>query len=616
MVGKTVGGRYRLEHLLGQGGMSAVYKAMDPNLRRVVAVKLIHPHLSDNSEFVRRFEEEAAAVAQLRHPNIIQVYDFNHDDGMYYMVLEFVPGETLQHRLEQLNDAGRRMPYSSVVRYASGVCEAVDYAHRRGMVHRDIKPANIIIDPNDQAILMDFGIAKIVGATQHTATGAVVGTALYMSPEQIRGEKLDGRSDLYSVGVTLYEMLSGQPPFNADSVMSLMMMHLNTPAPDLRSLRPGVPEGLVKVVEKALAKDPADRYQSGAEMTAALRRELDVLQTGSATAGEAVQLIQPTLRQSPSGHPLAAGISIVGPTAASTAAVNAANMGTAGIGTASAGIATGTGTVGGAYPAAPTGIGVGESKAHTTGLAGITGAIEGLEPGKRKLVAASGCLVGLGVLVFIVAVFGLFLSQRARDRALVARQGEFSATQTVIQQTRVVLDAMLTPVAVTPTALQPAETSVIAAEPTLSISPTIPPSPTALAVVPPTVASTPTATSGQSVLLVSVKLEGDVYIVEYETVGFIERAGGRHLHFFFNTGTPDNIQGDSQFVMFTGPRPFQGLTVFDRPDNATQICAIIANPDHSTIPGTANCIDLPPLADLRPTGIPPATAEKKDKYDY
>ncbi len=117
-------------------------------------------------------------------------------------------------------------------------------------------------------------------------------------------------------------------------------------------------------------------------------------------------------------------------------------------------------------------------------------------------------------------------------------------------------------------------------------------------------------------LLVSVKLEGDVYVVEYETIGFIERAGGRHLHFFFNTGTADNIQGDSQFVMFTGPRPFQGLTVFDRPDNATQICAIIANPDHSTIVGTANCIDLPPLASLPPVDLPPATADKNEKYDY
>ncbi len=188
-IGKTLGGRYRIEQLLGQGGMSAVYKAVDPNLRRVVAIKIIHSHLSDNLEFVRRFEEEAAAVAQLRHPNIIQVYDFNHDDDTYYMVMEFVPGETLQARLRHLNANAMRLSYPEAARLIGNVTEAIDYAHQRNMIHRDIKPANIMLNLNGQAILMDFGIAKILGGEQHTATGAVIGTALYMSPEQIRGER-------------------------------------------------------------------------------------------------------------------------------------------------------------------------------------------------------------------------------------------------------------------------------------------------------------------------------------------------------------------------------------------------------------------------------------------
>ncbi len=164
MTGQTLGGRYRIDELLGQGGMSSVYKAYDPNLKRVVAVKMIHSHLASDPKFVSRFEEEAAAVAQLRHPHIVQVFDFNHDEDLYYMVQEFVPGETLQERLRRLHRTGRELPLEQAVAYTRHIAQAAGYAHRRGLIHRDIKPANIMIDVHDQAILMDFGIVKIVGA--------------------------------------------------------------------------------------------------------------------------------------------------------------------------------------------------------------------------------------------------------------------------------------------------------------------------------------------------------------------------------------------------------------------------------------------------------------------
>ena len=215
-IGRTLSGRYRIDALLGQGGMSAVYKATDPNLKRVVAIKLIHSHLSGDTQFIKRFEEEAAAVASLRHPNIVQVFDFNADEGTYYMVLEFLPGETLQDRLKRLSDEKRLLTIEESIQYTINICDALGYAHQRGMVHRDIKPANIMLDIHNQAILMDFGIVKIVGGDSHTATGAVVGTARYMSPEIIRAEVPDARADIYSLGVTLYEMLSGRPPFMAD----------------------------------------------------------------------------------------------------------------------------------------------------------------------------------------------------------------------------------------------------------------------------------------------------------------------------------------------------------------------------------------------------------------
>lgn len=276
-VGQVLGGRYKIEELLGQGGMSSVYKARDPNLQRTVAIKLIHPHLSNDEEFVRRFEIEATSIARLRHPNIVQVFDFNHENDLYYMVLEFVAGETLQNRIKRLNAAGRSLPVRDIVNYTIDICKAADYAHQRGLIHRDIKPANVMLDVHGSAILMDFGIARMLGGQGHTATGAVLGTALYMSPEQIQGLHPDARSDIYSIGVMLFEALGGHPPFEADSAMTLMMMHMNDPVPDLSKLHPGLPDPLKAIVYCALEKDRANRFQTCAEMADALVKVRDLL---------------------------------------------------------------------------------------------------------------------------------------------------------------------------------------------------------------------------------------------------------------------------------------------------------------------------------------------------
>jgi serine/threonine protein kinase len=303
LIGSTIGGRYQVEALLGQGGMSAVYRAQDPNLRRPVAVKLIHPHLSADPNFVSRFKEEAAAVAGLRHPNIVQVYDFNVDGDTYYMVMEYLIGETLQARLKRLNENGRKMSFSEAIHHCAQICDAAGYAHGHELVHRDIKPANIMLDLHGGAILMDFGIVKIIGGEYHTSTGATVGTAMYMSPEQIRSERIDDRSDIYSLGVTLYEMISGRPPYQADSAVSLMMMVLNDPLPDLREIRPGVPEELLEVVAKALRKDRSERFSSMAEMAAALGRINPEALSASAAPVQAgaqrVETVKPAGQPSP-----------------------------------------------------------------------------------------------------------------------------------------------------------------------------------------------------------------------------------------------------------------------------------------------------------------------------
>ena len=279
LAGQTLSGRYQIQSIIGQGGMASVYKAYDTNLRRAVAIKIIHPHLSNNPEFVRRFEEEATAVARLRHPNIVQMYDFNHDGDLYYMVMEFVLGETLQTRLKRCNASKRRLSIKEVVSFTAEICDAAYYAHQRGMIHRDIKPANIMLGVDGNAILMDFGIARMVGASQHTATGAVMGTAMYMSPEQIQGLQTDARADIYSIGVTLFEMLSGRPPFEADSAMTLMMMHLNDPLPDLHELRPDISNDLLSITNIALAKNRDERYQSASEFAVALRKLPNLPQT-------------------------------------------------------------------------------------------------------------------------------------------------------------------------------------------------------------------------------------------------------------------------------------------------------------------------------------------------
>ena len=271
-TGRTIGGRYIIESLLGRGGMSSVYKATDPNLQRTVAIKIIHPHLSEHPEFVKRFEQEAAAVARLRHPNIMQVHDFNHDGSVYYIVFEYIGGNPLDKRLKELKEAGLRLPLVETIQIMVPLCEAVAYAHERNMVHRDLKPSNVIINLLSQPILLDFGIAKLVGGAHvHTATGATIGTAAYMAPEQVVGEEIDHRADIYSLGVMLYEMSCGRPPFEGKSALTVMMKHVNEPLPDIRLFNSNLPDMFNAVLDKALAKDPQDRFGSAVEMATALR---------------------------------------------------------------------------------------------------------------------------------------------------------------------------------------------------------------------------------------------------------------------------------------------------------------------------------------------------------
>jgi serine/threonine-protein kinase len=283
-IGRSLGGRYQIEELLGRGGMSVVYRATDPKLKRTVAVKLIHPHLSRDDDFIRRFKTEAASIAAFRHPNIVQVYDFDYDGENYFMVMEYIAGGTLQNQLRQLKKLETVMHPEQAIRVIIGICDALAYAHKLGAIHRDIKPANIMLTDEEQPILMDFGLVKILNATSHTATGAIIGTARYMPPEIINDEAPDERSDIYSLGITLYEALTSAPPFDAESVLTLVTMHLNDPVPDLSASRPDIPHGLMRIINKSLEKDRNDRYSSAHEMGRDLKRILPTLQTASVSS--------------------------------------------------------------------------------------------------------------------------------------------------------------------------------------------------------------------------------------------------------------------------------------------------------------------------------------------
>ena len=270
--------RYELKERIGTGGMARVYKAWDTSLERLVAIKILHEHLADDPTFKERFEREAKFIASFNHPNIVQVYDFNviYRDGLpvCYMVMSYLPGQTLREMLEEANMQGKRLPLTRVRELVDDIAQALGYAHMRGMVHRDVKPGNVLLNEHGRAILTDFGIARMVQSNRLTADGVSTGTPIYMSPEQANGQGGDIRSDLYSLGIIVYELLASRPPFVDDTSLAVMLKHLNT-APPLIS-------EFIKTrqfdafLAKALAKKPEDRFQTSEEFAQAFRATFDL----------------------------------------------------------------------------------------------------------------------------------------------------------------------------------------------------------------------------------------------------------------------------------------------------------------------------------------------------
>jgi serine/threonine protein kinase len=256
LVGETLG-QYRLTKELGKGGFATVYRALQPALNRHVAIKILHPEYVRDQRALRRFKREALAVARLNHPNIVTVFDYGEHEGRAYLVMEYIEGSTLKGRL------GKPVTYALALELVTAVANALDYAHSKGLIHRDIKPANILFTHEDR-ILSDFGIVRLAD-DESSLTRGVIGTPYYMSPEQALGGDVDGRSDLYSLGVVLFEMLTGRVPFKGESPVATLSMHASLPVPSARELNPALTEGIDRVIRIALQKTPEERFQSGTE---------------------------------------------------------------------------------------------------------------------------------------------------------------------------------------------------------------------------------------------------------------------------------------------------------------------------------------------------------------
>jgi len=263
---KTVG-KYKIVREIGKGGMGVVYKGLDPATQQSVAIKIL-PAANVDRTTVERFNREAQAMAKVKHPNLIEIFDHGMAQGEHYLVMEFVDGDSLKNYLKHRG----KLSVTECLEITLQLIDALSCIHGEGMIHRDIKPGNIMITSGARVKLMDLGLVHIPGVTRVTVAGAAVGTAEYMSPEQIADQGIDTRSDIYSLGITIYEMLAGQPPFVGDTIQAVLMKQRNEAPPSLRSARPDVPEGLVRIIEKAMAKDIKVRYQRIQELLADIQK--------------------------------------------------------------------------------------------------------------------------------------------------------------------------------------------------------------------------------------------------------------------------------------------------------------------------------------------------------
>src|SRR6476659_3765825 len=281
MVGEALSDRYELEELVGTGGMSSVFRAHDRLLDRKVALKVLHEQYAADADYVERFRREARSVAALSHPNIVTVIDRGEHCGRQYIVFEYIEGENLKRLIERRGPA----PVATALELAIQVARGLSFAHQQGLVHRDVKPQNVLLNGNNEAKVTDFGIARSLDV-QHgmTQTGTVLGTSDYIAPEQAQGQRVDEHTDVYSLGVVLYELLTTEVPFPGENLVAVAMRHINEPPPPIRDKRPDVSPRLEAAVQRAMAKRPEDRFQTMADFCRELEADLAEAQGGTVAA--------------------------------------------------------------------------------------------------------------------------------------------------------------------------------------------------------------------------------------------------------------------------------------------------------------------------------------------
>ena len=296
----VLNGRYRLIDRIGGGGMSVVYRAQDLSLGRIVAVKILNENLTDDEGFLRRFQREAHAAANLSHPNIVTVHDIGQDGNRHYIVMEYIDGRTVKQLVRLQNQQGQPLPVGRVLDLAIQICAGIGYAHRANLIHCDVKSQNILVTRDDRVKVADFGIARALSeATQHTSDSQIWGTPHYFSPEQAAGQPASPASDVYAIGVVMFELLTGRLPFMAETHTALALKHMHEPPPRASELNPLVPPQLDQIVRKVMSKEPAARYRTADQFGRILSayRESSLQATGPAAPISILELAPPAYEQ-------------------------------------------------------------------------------------------------------------------------------------------------------------------------------------------------------------------------------------------------------------------------------------------------------------------------------
>lgn len=545
LTGKQFG-PYQIVAPLGEGGMAAVYKAYQPSMERYVAIKVLPRQMAESAEFIARFKREAHMLAQLQHPHILPVFDYGQADGYTYIVMPFIQSGTLADVMRT-----RQMSLPEIGRIITQVGDALGYAHARGMIHRDVKPSNVLIDERGNCLLTDFGLARMTDASAKlTSSGAVMGTPAYMSPEQGAGHALDGRSDIYSLGIIFYEMVTGQVPYQAETPIAIVFKHIQDPLPPVRKFVPDLPEEIELVLLKSLAKSPADRYQTAEDFVHAVELAIPAKPSSKSIPVPPRPVANETFVAVPPSRP-SAPVAPASQPGYQTAPAPTYQQQTP-------------------LPTTPPS----QSASRPPSRPPYNPASQPPTAKKKQAPASLWALAGIGVLA-ICAIGAVFLIIGAR---LFGGQAAQAPTETPLV------------VFITATNLPASATPLVQANATLPPTPAGPKHPAEMP-LPPIPQGVPFARINKITLN-----DQNKYVVDYE-VHALEP--DMHVHFFFDTvPLPDaGAPGKGPWKMvFDLKSSFTDYGTANRPPDAALLCILVAHSDHHVLPGSGNCFPLPDVA--------------------